>query len=103
MARTGKWLVYAQHECLLTIGPCYSGDYVLPAMQYKTCPQCGKPCDLLNRDTWAKVVRRKVYNSVWYKPWTWGDFEWEYKMRGHLETKDTYRASMRNARVEKKR
>ena len=102
MARYGKWRTYAQHECLLLIGPVYSGDYVIPAMQMKTCPRCGKPCDLNNRDTWAKVVRRKVHESSWYLPWTWGKYSWEYKMKGHLEERDTYRETMRNAQLKSK-
>jgi transposase len=98
MARVGKWEVYAQHECLLLIGPIHSRDYVLPAMQFKTCPRCGQPCDLLHRDTWAKVVRRRISDGVWYRPSTWGDHHWEYKLTGHLDARDTYRMSMWNAK-----
>ena len=99
MARVGKWLTYAQHECLYLVGPCYGGDHVVPAMQMKSCPKCGRPCGLWDRDTWAKVVRRKVYDSAWYMPWTWGRYHWEYKLRGHLDDRNVYRASMRNARI----
>ena len=98
MARNGKWLVYAQHECLQLFGPCYSGDYIIPAMNMKLCPNCGQPCDLNYRDTWARVVRRKVKDSYWYRPWTWGRWHWEYRELGHLEDGVyNYRKTMRNA------
>jgi hypothetical protein len=101
MPRNGKWLVYAQHECLLLVGPCYSGDYIIPAMNMKACPRCGEPCGLNHRDTWARVVRRRVRDRVWYLPWTWGRWHWEYRQRGHLEEGGfNYRAAMRNARRE---
>lgn len=100
MSRNGKWIVYAQHECLFLCGPCYSGDYIIPAMNHSTCPKCGKPCGLLYRDTWARVVRRKAFDGTWAKPWTWLKWHWEYKQLGHLEAGGfDYRASMRNARV----
>ena len=100
MAREGKWQTFAQHECLYLVGPIYGRDYIVPAMGLKTCPRCGQPCDLNNRDTWAKVVRRKISEAVWYRPATWGKFHWEYKMKGHLEDGwANYRMSMRNARV----
>ena len=99
MPRTGPWLTYGQHECLLLVGPCHSRDYVLPAMTYDVCPRCGQPCDLNYRDTWARVVRRKVHDSAWYLPWTWGRFHWEYKELGHLaDGVYDYRTAMRNAR-----
>ena len=98
MARNGKWLVYAQHECLFLCGPCYSGDYILPAMTLRVCPKCAQPCDLNHRDAWARVVRRRVSDSVWYKPWTWGRHVWEYRELGHLEEGGfQYRKAMRNA------
>ena len=99
MAREGKWLTYAQHECLFLVGPIHGSDFIVAAMQYETCPKCGKPSGLWNRDTWAKVVRRKIRDGALLKPWTWGDYHWEYRMRGHLEEKSTYRATMRNATV----
>ena len=102
MGRAGPWLVYAQHECLHLVGPCYSGDYIIPAMEMKTCPKCGGECDLFARDTWAKVVRRKVTDGVWLKPWTWGRWHWEYKLRGHLEEGGfDFRQVMRNARAKR--
>jgi hypothetical protein len=101
MGRKGKWLVYAQHECLLLVGPCYSGDYIIPAMNMKVCPKCGQPCDLNYRDTWARVVRRKVSDATWYKPWTWGRWHWEYKQLGHLEEGGyNYRTALRHGRRE---
>ena len=100
MPRPGPWQVYGQHECLLLVGPCYSGDYVLPAMTMKTCPRCGKRCDLSCRDTWARVVRRRVRDAVWYRPATWGRSHWEYRQLGHLDTDSfDYRQAMRNARA----
>ena len=101
MARRDKWLVFAQHECLYLCGPCHGGDYIVPAMNLRNCPKCGKPCGLLFRDTWAKVVRRKVSDSVWRRPWTWTAWHWEYRQLGHLEAEGfDYRAAMRNARAE---
>ncbi|MHC4910051.1 MAG: hypothetical protein ACYTF9_10055, partial [Planctomycetota bacterium] len=96
---TGPWRTYAQHECLLLVGPCYSGDYSLPAMVMDVCPRCGEPCDLLHRDTWARVVRRRISDAVWYRPTSWRDFHWEYRELGHLADGgfDSRRA-MRNAR-----
>jgi hypothetical protein len=99
--RDGKWEVYAQHECLLLIGPIHSGDYIIPAMEMDTCPRCGKPCDLWNRDTWARVVRRRVSDAIWYKPWTWRASHWEYKSRGFLEEDGfNYRTALRHGREE---
>jgi hypothetical protein len=99
MSRNGGWRVYAQHECLYLVGPCHSGDYIIPAMTMKSCPRCGEPCDLNHRDTWAKVVRRRVREGVWYRPSTWGRGHWEYRQLGHLEEGGfNYRRCMRNAR-----
>ena len=99
MFKYGRWLVYAQHECLLLVGPCWSGDYIIPALQMRTCPRCGEPCDLNHRDTWARVVRRRVSDAVWYRPSTWGWHHWEYRQIGHLEESGfDYRKTMRNAR-----
>jgi len=98
MRQVGKWRTYAQHECLYLVGPCYAGDYIVPAMNLKRCPGCGEPCDLNARDTWAKVVRRRVPDAVWFMPWTWRRWHWEYKLRGHLESGGfDYRRSMRHA------
>ena len=100
MLRYGRWRVYAQHECLLLVGPCYAGDYIIPAMCMKTCPRCGEPCDLSHRDTWARVVRRRVSDGVWYRPASWARYHWEYRQLGHLEEGGfNYRATMRNARA----
>jgi hypothetical protein len=99
MFRYGPWRVYAQHECLLLVGPCYSGDYIIPAMVLTTCPRCGEPCDLNHRDTWARVVRRRVSDAVWYRPRTWGRHHFEYRQLGHLAAGGfNYRTAMRNAR-----
>lgn len=98
MPKPGKWLVYAQHDCLYLAGPCYGGDHIVAAMNMSTCPKCGEPCDLFNRDTWARVIRRKISDRLWYKPSTWGRFHWEYRSRGHLEAGGyNYRKFMTNA------
>lgn len=99
MSRCGKWQVYAQHECLQLIGPCYSGDHIVAAMNTPVCPRCGKACDLNYRDTWARVIRRRVSDARWYRPDTWGRWHWEYRLRGHLEEGGyDYRKHLRNAR-----
>ncbi len=99
MARHGKWLVYAQHDCLFLCGPCHARDYIVPAMNYRICPKCKQPCGLLYRDTWARVERRRASDAIWYLPWTWGRGHWEYRQWGHLEEGGfDYRRSMRNAR-----
>ncbi len=99
--KPGKWLVFAQHECLYLCGPCHSGDYIIPAMNMDTCPRCGDPCDLNARDSWAKVVRRRVFEGSWLMPWTWGRWSWEYRQLGHLEQGGfNYRAAMRNAKAD---
>ena len=98
MSRRGKWITYAQHECLFLCGPCYSGDYIIPAMNYRVCPKCGEPCGLLYRDTWARVIRRKISEAVWHRPGTWGRWHWEYRQFGHLEEGGfNHRTAMRNA------
>ncbi|MHC4903237.1 MAG: hypothetical protein ACYTGD_16425 [Planctomycetota bacterium] len=98
MARYGKWRVFAQHECLYLVGPCYAGDHIVAAMNMDVCPRCGEPCSLNYRDTWARVVRRRVSDAVWYRPLTWGRWHWEYKHRGFLEDAGyDYRKFMRNA------
>jgi hypothetical protein len=103
MGRNGKWQVYAQHECLYLVGPIHSGDYIIPAMNMTHCPKCGERCDLNARDTWARVVRRRVSDAVWYKPWTWGESHWEYKQRGHLEEGGyDYRTALRLGRQDAK-
>ena len=63
MARHGKWRVFAQHECLHLVGPCYAGDHIVAAMNMDVCPKCGEPCSLNYRDTWARVVRRRVSDA----------------------------------------
>jgi hypothetical protein len=99
MSNPSKWLIYAQHECLYLAGPCYGGDHIVAAMNLSICPRCGEPCDLFNRDTWARVIRRKVSDSVWWRPSTWGRFHWEYRSRGHLEAGGyNYRKFMINAK-----
>ncbi len=99
MVLHGKWRVYAQHECLQLIGPCYGRDHIVAAMNLKRCPKCGQPCDLNYRDTWARVIRRRASDAVWYKPWTWLSWHWEYRLRGHQEEGGyDYRKFMRNAR-----
>ena len=96
MGRNGKWMVYAQHECLHLVGPVLTRDYIIPAMNEPVCPKCGQPCDLNYRDTWARVVRRKVSDAVWFMPWTWRSFHWEYKEMGHLEEDGyNYRTALR--------
>ena len=85
MPKYGQWRVYAQHECLYLTGPCYGGDHIVAAMNLSICPRCGEPCDLFNRDTWARVIRRRVSDWIWWKPWTWGEYHWEYRSWGHLE------------------
>ncbi len=98
MARNGKWRVFAQHECLYLMGPCYAGDYIVAAMNMDVCPKCGEPCSLSFRDTWARVVRRRVSDALWYRPSSWGKWHWEYKHRGFLEDGGyDYRRFMRNA------
>jgi hypothetical protein len=97
--RTGKWLTYAQHECLLLVGPVSGRDFIVVAMNMPTCPRCGQRCDLMARDTWARVVRRKVWDGQLLKPWTWRRWHWEYRELGHLaEGGFNYRQTMRNAR-----
>jgi len=99
MSKVGKWLIYAQHECLYLTGPCYAGDHIVAAMNLSTCPKCGKPCDLFHRDTWARVIRRKVSDRVWYNPSTWGKYHWEYRSKGFLEDGGyNYRKFMLNAK-----
>lgn len=94
-----RWRTYAQHECLFLIGPQYSGDYIVAAMNLRTCPKCGAPCDLNHRDEWARVVRRWASDATWFKPWTWRRGHWEYRERGHLDEGGfDYRKTMRNAR-----
>jgi hypothetical protein len=100
MARHGKWLVYAQHECLQLVGPCHAGDHIVAAMNLSVCPRCGRPCTLSERDTWARVVRRRVSDAVWYRPATWGRWHWEYRLRGHLEEDGyDYRKHRRNVQA----
>jgi hypothetical protein len=99
MPKPGKWLIYAQHECLYLTGPCYGGDHIVAAMNLSTCPKCNQPCDLFHRDTWARVIRRKMSDRVWYKPSTWGKYHWEYRSYGHLEAGGyNYRKYMLNAK-----
>ena len=99
MPRPGKWLVYAQHECLQLVGPIHGRDHIVAAMNTPVCPRCGNPCGLNYRDTWARVVRRRVSEAVWYRPRTWWHWHWEYKLRGHLEVGGyDYRRHLRNAR-----
>lgn len=99
MPKVGKWLTFAQHDCLFLCGPFYSGDHILAALHFKTCPKCGEKCDLNARDTWAKVVRRRVCESKWYAPWTWGKGYFEYKILGHLADGGfDHRKFMANAR-----
>ncbi len=99
MPKVGKWYVYAQHECLYLTGPCYGGDHIVAAMNLSVCPRCGQPCDLFHRDTWARVIRRKVSDRVWYKPGTWGKYHWEYRSKGFLEDGGyNYRKFMFNAK-----
>lgn len=99
MPKPGPWLVYAQHECLYITGPCHSGDHIVAAMNLETCPKCHQPCDLLHRDTWAKVIVRKVSDRVWYRPSTWNAHHLEYKSKGHQESAGyNYRKHMLNAK-----
>lgn len=98
MLRSRSWRVYAQHECLYLCGPVYSGDYIIAAMNLGRCPKCGDSCGLHARDTWARVVRRRVSDARILHPSTWGRWHWEYRHRGHLETGGfDYRGAMRNA------
>lgn len=99
MPKPGKWRTYAQHECLYLCGPFYSGDFIIAALNYRNCPKCGGRCDLNARDTWAKVVRRRISDATWFFPWTWGKSHFEYKQIGHLADGGfDHRANMRNAR-----
>lgn len=99
MTRPGRWRIYAQHECLALFGPMHGGDHIVAAMNMETCPRCGEPCGLTARDTWARVVRRRVSDARWWNPLTWGRGHWEYRSRGFLEEGGyDWRASIRNAR-----
>jgi len=99
MSKPGKWRIYAQHECLYITGPCYGGDHIVAAMNLKTCPKCGEPCDLFYRDTWARVICRRISDRIWWNPRTWGAYHIEYRSRGFLETSGyNYRKFMRNAK-----
>ena len=99
MSKKGKWLTYAQHECLFMCGPFYSGDFIIAALHYKTCPKCGQRCDLNARDGWAKVVRRRVSGASWFVPWTWWRYHFDYKLLGHLSDGGfDHRKHMANAR-----
>ena len=103
LKRKNKWRVFAQHECLFLVGPCYIGDYIIPAMGMEKCPKCGEPCGLEQRDTWARVTRRRVSDAQWHKPWTWRSFHWEYNELGHMADGGySYRAAMRNSRADSK-